>query len=239
MTVAGLCRTIPTMPPARSSRQAVPSGAWWPSAQARSLLLPAQAAWTAVAPLSPGGQVRLCLRPTPDWPAPEACSSFATTHLLHRAASGWDGPWRADLAIWPLPGGVVARVDVCFSLEEAPDPRALLAEAARVLCPEGHLLVLGLNPLGAARWRWSGRGLRAVPASRVARWLVDAGLVPVEERRLGPRWRVPGGTTADGLLHGGAGRIAWAILAIKREAALTPLRRSAVDWSRAEGVSAV
>jgi hypothetical protein len=236
MTVAGLCRTIPTMPPVRSSRQAAPTGAWWSTAQARALLLPAQAAWTAVAPAAPGGQVRLCFRPMADWPAPDPAASFATTHLLHREGAVWTGPWRADAATWPLPGGVVARVDLCFALEEVPDPRALVAEAARALCPEGRLLVLGLNPLGAARWRWSGHGLRAMPASRVARWLVEAGLLPVDERRLGPRWRVPAGATADGPLHGGAGRIAWAILAIKREAALTPLRRAATDWSRAGGV---
>ncbi len=199
-------------------------------------MLPAQAAWAAIAPLSPGGQVRLCLRPTPDWPAPEASASFASTHLLHRTDSGWAGPWRADASAWPLPGGIVARLDLCFALEDAPDPQALLAEASRVLCPEGRLLVFGLNPLGAARWRWSGHGLRAMPASRVARWLVEAGLLPVDERRLGPRWRAPAAATVERPLHGGAGRIAWAILAIKRDAAMTPLRRAATDWARTGGL---
>ena len=180
-------------------------------------------------PALPGGQVRLCLRPTADWPPLAAGAPFASCHLLHRDGTAWSGTWRAAEAVWPLAAQSVARIDLCFVLEQASDPQALLSEAARVLCPEGRLLVLGLNPFGTARWRWARQGVRSLSPSRVAGWLDAAGLVRLDERRLGPRWRVPA-AAATLPAEGGAGRVAWALLATRRDSTPTPLRFARPGW---------
>lgn len=186
-------------------------------------------------PALPGGQVRLCLRPTADWPALAAGAPFASSHLLHREGTAWSGAWRADEAVWPLAAQSVSRIDLCFVLEQASDPLALLSEAVRVLCPEGRLLVLGLNPCGTARWRWARQGVRSLPPARVAGWLDAAGLVRLDERRLGPRWRLPVAATLPA--EGGPGRVAWALLATRRDPTPTPLRLARPRWRPNPGTS--
>lgn len=178
--------------------------------------------------------MRLCLRPSEDWPGLLAEAPFAASHALHRTAAGWSGAWRSTEALWPLPAQSVARIDLCFVLEHSDQPAALLAEAARVLCPEGRLLVLGLNPFAVGRWRWSRHGVRALPASRVARWLDAAGLIRLDERRLGPRWCPSAGLATPA--QGGPGRAVWALLAVRRESTPTPLRLPRAKWRVNPGI---
>jgi SAM-dependent methyltransferase len=224
------------MPPPRSPRQAEAAARWWASPVAATLLAAAQGAWSAAAPATPGGQVRLCFRPVADWPLLAPTAPFGTCHALHREDGGWSGPWRSGETAWPVAAQGVARIEFCFVLEQADDPPALLAEAARVLCPEGRLLVLGLNPFGTARWRWARHGVRALPASRVAGWLDEAGLTRLDERRLGPRWRLPTvGTLRPA--QGGAGRVAWALLATRRDPTPTPLRLGRPAWRPGHGAT--
>lgn len=55
-------------------------------------------------------------------------------------------PLRADPAQLPFAKDSLDLVFVHHGLDAAPSPHALLREAARVLIPEGHLVVVGFNP---------------------------------------------------------------------------------------------
>ncbi len=140
----------------------------------------------------------------------------------------------------PLASDSVDVVVLPHTLEFAADSAAVLREVERVLVPEGHLVILGFNPLSLlGLWRlgprrhpagpWSGR---FVTANATRQRLARAGLQTVSVNycfyrppigsprilsrldfmeRLGARW-VPGG--------GGS----YLVLARKRVATLTPIR---------------
>ncbi len=93
---------------------------------------------------------------------------------------------RANSEVIPLASGGVDVVVLIHQLEFAERPHQVIREAARVLAPEGHLLVLGFNPLSLWGLRrilpvnrqtppWSGRYLGA---RRIADWMLLLGLTP-------------------------------------------------------------
>lgn len=223
------------MPAPDRPRQAASPATWASQPSGRGLLLAAQAAWREDG--VGGGQAWLRLLPDLAWPLPDSVGRFSGVWSLAPGSGGWHGAWRAEARILPLASGSVSRLDLRFVLESAPDPRALLAESARVLCADGRLLVLGLNPLGLARLRWAGHGLRALRPRTVAGFLRAEGLEILATRSLGPRWRArvdAGGASAAG----GPGRVAWAVLATRRDVGLTPLRRAPAAWRGSPGVPA-
>ena len=130
------------------------------------------------------------------------------------------------------------RSDRRFVLETVPTPERLVSECARVLRPDGRLLVFGLNPWGVARLRWGRHGVRALPCSRVVDLLRGEGLDVVAQRTLGPRWRPAALDVAPGPARMDWGRVAWALLAVRRDIGLTPLRRPAAAWRASPGVPA-
>ncbi|GAB3728291.1 hypothetical protein GCM10028794_01650 [Silanimonas algicola] len=185
-----------------------------------------------------GGQVWLRLLPEQAWPVPQPTACFAERWTLAPEGGRWRGAWCSDLHELPLASASVSRIDLRFVLESMPSPERLLAECARVLRPEGRLLVFGLNPWGLARLRWARHGVPALRCSRVVDGLRAEGLEVLERRTLGPRWR-PAGldvVAASGLSSWG--RVAWAVLATRREAGLPPLRRAALPWRAGPGVPA-
>lgn len=68
------------------------------------------------------------------------------------SAAGTPG-LRADPAALPLASGCADLLVLPHVLEFHPDPHQVLREAARVLMPEGHVVLTGFNP-------WSALGLR-------------------------------------------------------------------------------
>lgn len=54
---------------------------------------------------------------------------------------------RCDSQAWPIATETVDLVVLVHALEAVVDPHGLLREAARVLIPEGRLVVVGFNPL--------------------------------------------------------------------------------------------
>ena len=110
----------------------------WPQLQAlRSNRMPHR--WLAQAEFEP-------LLPTAEWapdPAPHLC---------------------LDSRAWPWPADSLDLVVLPHTLERSADPHACLREVARVLIPEGQVLITGLNP-----WSWWGwqqtRGQRGPRAS--------------------------------------------------------------------------
>src|SRR5690554_2419711 len=101
---------------------------------------------------------------------------------------------------------------------------------ARVLKPEGTLLLLVLNPWSPACLRWRWKGPRPIGSAWLRAGLATAGLDLVRSRALGPYWagrdrlelRTEWRRVSDGL------RAARLWVARKREAGLTPLRAGAV-----------
>ena len=87
----------------------------------------------------------------------------------NRMPHRWLGlPWgeqgAADLLMdpcaLPFPEDSLDLVVLPHSLELSPDPHATLREVARVLVPEGRLLILGLNPNSLWGWRQARDRLR-------------------------------------------------------------------------------
>jgi SAM-dependent methyltransferase len=226
------------MPALQRPRQAAPLEAWASHPTGRRLLLDAQAAWRERDDGASGGQAWVRLLPDLDWPIAETNARFSGVWTVSPGIDGWCGAWRAGLGALPLASASVSRLDLRFVLESVPEPEALLADCARALREDGRMLVFGLNPWGLARLRWARRGVRALERGRVADVLKAEGLELLAQRTLGPRWAPRGldvGADDRGL---GLGRVAWAILATRRSAALTPLRRSAPAWRSTPGVPA-
>jgi SAM-dependent methyltransferase len=238
MTDAGLCRTIATMPLIRHHRQAEALRTWLATSLGRGLLEEAQRNW-AGEPSDVGGQVMLQFVPLEDWAIPEAHARFATVGRFHPREGRWQGPWRGEEGLMPLSTGSVSRIELRFVLESVQDPARLLAECARLLCPGGRLLVMGINPYGLARLRWASTGVAAVSRRWVVQEVTANGLESLASQVLGPRWSPPSATTLGApKSRVPFGRVAWAVLAIRRDIGLTPLRPARQRWSITPGVPA-
>lgn len=95
----------------------------------------------------------------------------------------------ADPANLPLQSDSVDVVLLAQLLDFHDNPHRVLREAARVLIPEGALVITGFNPWSAwGLWRLAHpgeglRGRRALTPGRVKDWLTLLGFELVEERR--------------------------------------------------------
>jgi len=61
-------------------------------------------------------------------------------------ASDWPAALLADAAALPFAAASLDLVLMPHTLDGSPEPHAVLREAARVLVPDGHLVICGLNP---------------------------------------------------------------------------------------------
>lgn len=146
---------------------------------------------------------------------------------LQRGDGGLAGDLVCDELAMPMGDGSFALVFLAFALETAGDAVGIAAEYARLLEPEGTLLVLGLNPFSPARVRWMLGGLRAWSPQATAAMVCGLGLEVVGWRYLGARWSggtMPAIDVAGGPVHGSALRSAYLLEARRRDPGLTPLR---------------
>lgn len=138
-------------------------------------------------------------------------------------------------------------IDLVFlhhALDGAPSPHALLREAARVLIPEGHLLIVGFNPWslwGLARllrtpWVTLPWLRRPISPHRLADWLALLGLEvvglesacfipPITHDSIRRRF---GWLEALGRRYWSQGGAAYVLLARKHVSCMT-----AIEWQRA------
>lgn len=175
------------------------------------------------------GHDGLYLRPSSAVSATLSGNLLANVLSLHRSGAGWSGELRCDDAALPLLPASQSLVFAAFVLETSNQPSALLAELARVLKPEGVLLLLTLSPWSPLRLSWWGRSLDVRAAGTWERLLDDAGLETELQRPMGPFW-LPGEGAAT-LVEEHASwidraRAAHLSVARRREGGVTPLRWS-------------
>lgn len=127
--------------------------------------------------------------------------ALASSRILHRVvqtcdAAGLEGMpgLLACAEHLPLQSDSVDAFVLPHALEIAADPHQVLREIDRCLLPEGHLIVLGLNPLGWWGLRrlllgWRGKApwsLRFISLPRLRDWLSLLGFDTLHSRYLFP-----------------------------------------------------
>lgn len=148
-------------------------------------------------------------------------------------------PLRAVPDQLPFGNGSLDMVFIHHGLDAVASPHALLREAARVLIPEGHLLILGFNPWSLwGLWRlfrspWSEQAWLRRPLSpqRLADWLtlLDFEVVGLESACFVPPLthatirRRFGWLDALGRRYWSQGGAAYVLLARKRVSCITPI----------------
>jgi len=150
------------------------------------------------------------------------------------------GLFRGEAPALPVRGDSLDVLLLPHVLEFTPSPHEVLREAERTLVPEGHVVILGFNPLSPwqfLRWALGWRGRLPwcgcfYSAARVRDWLALLGFEVTELRHY--FWRLP--VQQSAILHRLAfldrlGRRLWPILgagyvlvARKRVSTLTPIR---------------
>lgn len=176
------------------------------------------------------GHTGLYLRPLADV-APELSGNMlASIVSLHRQAGQFGGQLRCADEQLPIADRSLSLVLALFVLETSPDPQALLQEIARALKPEGIALLITLNTWSPSRMRWALQGVSSHAAAHVEHMAREAGLEILRRHFLGPIWagnpnQSPAVTRSARLT---AGLRAASLLVLRhREAALTPLRKTA------------
>lgn len=186
------------------------------------------------------GQHGLYLRPSPDLPEELSGNMLGRVMSLHRTAQGFGGQLCCIDGQVPVSGGCLSLVYALLVLESSPDPAMLMQEIARMLKPEGVALIVSVNPWSPARWRWPGRGGRAISQARVERLGREAGLERVRSQPVGPFWprldAAIGGPRGRGWFDGL--RAAQLTVLRRREAGMTPLRKAPTAVSLRPGMSA-
>lgn len=136
----------------------------------------------------------------------------------------------------PLAGESCKLVVVQHLLERLDEPAACMTEIARVLAPEGVLLVLGFNPLSLWRPWLAGAMRRARLPLRIRSaqsWAatIDAQGIDVLQTRYSGAWSPWSAASAEQTGAAGVAAVAlarlrggWLLLARKQRSVLTPLR---------------
>lgn len=123
-------------------------------------------------------------------PRPWLLDGFSHLHRFSLASgSGVEGGSAVvDFAELPLPGDSIDTLLLHHALDFSPSPHAVLREAARVLMPGGHIVIVGFNPLSPwglikpagrllsrrAIWRYN-----SLLRGRVIDWLEVLHCVPI------------------------------------------------------------
>ena len=215
---------MPIFPPPRQPRPA--RSRWFAEELALALLVAEQ---RALIPSITGvfGSAGLYLRPTENAPAELSGNMLLSVLRLHGDGGRFDGDLRCEGDRLPIADESMNLVYALHAFDTCPDPVALAAEAARVLAPEGMLVVVGLNPFSPWLMRWAGRGPRLRAAGPMRSQLTAHGLEVYRSCGIGPVWPAAAVWKADTRRHGvdwlGPVRAGYALLARKRRAGYTPL----------------
>lgn len=168
---------------------------------------------------------------------PTLSSPMSGLRLCGSGGATLRGDLRAHAGELPLHSDSMALIMLQYALH-GDEGEALLAEAARVLAPEGVALVVGINRMSA--WnllsRRHGAG-RAPGASACRRVLAQCDVETLQVRHFGPLLPPlsagPMPATAQEGRWLGPLRASFLVIARKRRAQATPLRFARLDRSRA------
>ena len=185
------------------------------------------------------GQHGLYLRPSDAIPGDLSGNMLARVVSLWRSGSGFRGDFSCSDPEIPIASASLSLVYALFVVEGAPSPGVLLHEFARLLKPEGVVMVLSLNPWSPAQLRWL-KPPASSSSHRLERLAQEAGLEVVRRQFLGPFWPAGSPASFDPRQRGLADAFRAARLTVmrRREAALTPLRKAAAPVSLRPGMSA-
>ena len=185
------------------------------------------------------GQHGLYLRPSDAISADLSGNMLAKIVSLWRAGDGFRGDVDCVDPEIPIASASLSLIYALFVVEGAPSPAVLLHEFARMLKPEGVVLVLSLNPWSPAQLRWL-KPPASSSSHRLERQAQEAGLEVVRRQFLGPFWPVGRPAPVDPRQRGLADGFRAARLTVmrRREATLTPLRKGATAVSLRPGMSA-
>ncbi|MEO8741704.1 MAG: methyltransferase domain-containing protein [Lysobacteraceae bacterium] len=170
-----------------------------------------------------------------------AAPNLHTQLHLQRMGNGFTGDLRCDESAIPLADASLALIFTECAFESARDAVGLAAECARLLEPEGTLLVLGLNPLSPAHLRWMLGGLRAWSPDALRSLLTGLGLEIIGCRYLGGFWSAGTSAALDiggTRMRGSPLRSGFLLEARRREPGLTPLRAQQAKLRIASGARA-
>ncbi len=106
------------------------------------------------------GRYGLFVEPHDDEGYAFAVPNIHTSLQLRREGDGFVGDLQCGESAIPLIDDSLALIFAACAFETARDPVGLAAEFARLLEPEGTLLVMGLNPWSPAHLRWMFGGVR-------------------------------------------------------------------------------
>lgn len=185
------------------------------------------------------GQHGLYLRPSESIPGDLSGNMLARVVSLWRSGQGFGGDFACADPEIPIASASLSLVYALFVVEGAPSPGILLHEFARMLKPEGVVLVLSLNPWSPAQFRWL-KPPASSSSNRLERLAQEAGLEVMRRQFLGPFWPLGRPAGPDPRQRGlvDAFRAARLTVMRRREAALTPLRKAAAPVSLRPGMSA-
>jgi SAM-dependent methyltransferase len=186
------------------------------------------------------GLTGLYLRPLAEVPGELSGNMLASIISLYREGSGFNGQLKCQDEQLPIAERSLSLVHALFVLESSPDPLALLQEFARVLKPEGIVMLITLNSWSPTRLRWAVQGISAQATAHAENMAREAGLEVLRRRHLGPFWarerlgRSPDPRSSritDGL------RAVSLLVLRHREAPLTPVRNSSRATALRPGIS--
>lgn len=173
------------------------------------------------------GRYGLFVQPHVDDGYALAAPNLHTCVQLQRDGDGFVGDLRCSESAIPLADESLALIFMAGAYETARDAVGLAAECARLLEPEGTLLVLGLNPWSPAHLRWMFGGLRVWSPDALRALLTGLGLEIVDCRYVGARWSahaMPALDVGAAQTHGSPLRSGFLLEARRRDPGMMPLR---------------
>jgi SAM-dependent methyltransferase len=227
VTSAADCRKISTMPALQSSRQPMSRAEATLSGERMRGLLRRCHRDAAPDVARSSGRYGLFVEPNVDDGYPVVAPNLHTRLHLQRDGDGFDGDLRCSESAIPLADESLALVFSVCAFEAARDAIGLAAEFARLLEPEGTLLVLGLNPWSPAHLRWMFGGLHIWSPDALRALLTGLGLDIMGCRYLGARWSAGEMSAVDvGAVQiaGSPLRSGFLLEARRRDPGMTPLR---------------
>ncbi len=173
------------------------------------------------------GRYGMFIEPHADSGYAFAAANLHTRLQLQRSGDGFVGDLRCSESALPLSDESLALIFMSCAFEAARDAVGLAAECARLLEPEGTLLVLGLNPWSPAHLRWMFGGVRIWSPDAVGALLTGLDMEILGCRYVGARWSAraaPAIDVAGRHRPGSPLRSGFLLEARRRDVGLTPLR---------------